>query len=344
MIDYWLMSNGHKWSSCHNIDKKHILNDNADYSGCYSGGTESYMLDESSVIFYTVDESYDGNDYYLEDKMQRCVFCIAEDGSILLQSRVYPDGRDGGDESLAGQYREVMQKIVADCWKINNQWTLKRGTDYCSEVTVSDGVHYRDYLSYDDCNISLNKEIYFDQKIYIGHDPICPCCGDSHSWEESILCEECADEGHRCAQCGDSIDEDDAIYCADNEEWYCNSECAQRDNVYYCCNDDAYHTSDNCFYDDWEEEYYYGSPDVIAVDGSKFHSWEAAEDAGYTYVDSKDDWYRDDEVEEDEYDGNLFLKADYDYVEIEGCFYRTIENAYADGWNEVDGEWVKDVA
>lgn len=345
MIDYWLMSHGHKWSSCHNVDKKHVLGSNDDYSGRYSGGTESYMLDSSAVVFYTVDSDYDGDDFCMQEKMQRCMFFINRDGSVIVQGRVYPDGRDGGDSSYAKQFREVVQKIVSECWNVNNQWTLKKGTGACEEVTVSEGVHYKDYLEYEDCNVSLNKEIYDEQKVYIGYDDIiCPCCGIEHNNEQSICCESCASDFEHyavCERCGDGIDEnDDYIYCNDNDSYYCCEDCAERDEVHYCVDDDQWHTETNCYKDDYEDEWYSGSPEVETEDGCTYSSEENAEADCYMKEPGTGRWYPEDQFVSDGYTGEMFI-PDRDTVEIGDKWYMNDENAIADGYvyDEETSQW-----
>lgn len=320
-IDYWTMSFGHGWASCHTIDKENKRGGSSNFSGCYSGGTESYMLDESCFIVYTVSPEYDGDEYEMQDKYQRCVFALGEDK--LLQMRVYPDGRDNaGDDatiSFAKQLREVVQKVIADLYDVANLWVVKKGTDVCREMTHTTGVHYRDYLHYDDCNVSYLKRdgvLRNTKAINIGHNPICPNCGEEHNSEEWITCNECRD-GITCARCGREINRDDAIYCEDNEEWYCDSDCASDDGVYYCENDGAWHTEDYCFYDDYDDCYYYGEPDVVTEDGHAYCSVDNAQEAGYRETDSGY-WYREDEVHYCEHCGCIVHDDEWN-DELECC-------------------------
>lgn len=382
-LDYWSMSHGKKWVSCHYVGN----NDD----GCYSSGTESYMLDNVSLIYYIIDEEYKGNEFYSQPKERRCVFCVNPDGNSILESRVYPDGRDGGDETLAGQFRNVMQKIVADCWDKNNYWNFKKGKAICKELTETIGTHYPDYTYYDDCNVSINKDNKTPIKIVIGHTPICPVCGNEHENEDNIICNECNDR-YSCDRCGYRIYPDDEIYCEDNGCHYCCDSCAENDGVHYCSDDYEWHDEDNCFYDDYSCEWYSGEPEVIAENGSKFASYGNAYDADYNQ-DEDGDWYPCDEliycekedirVHEDTdyiktYDGNYFSCESsahyYDYYEdIEGNWYHedkltycededvyvliedaittSDDNSYSSkdkaieyGYHEVDGEWIKEVA
>lgn len=192
-VDYLTMSFGNSWSSCHTIDKKNIRCMDNSYQGMYSGGTMSYMLDETSVVFYTVDGKYDGNELELEPKINRNMFHIGEDK--LIQGRVYPQTNDSKN-SIYEQFRNIMQKVIADCMGKPNMWKLKRGTCACADVIESKGVHYRDYENFDDCNVSylkLDDDTYNENRITVGHEQICPCCGEVHTREKCIECDDCYD-------------------------------------------------------------------------------------------------------------------------------------------------------
>ena len=191
-IDYFTMSFGNSWTSCHTIDKtnkRHMANS---YRGEYSGGTMSYMLDGSSVVFYTVDAKYTGNQLELEPKINRNMFHIGEDK--IIQARVYPQSNDYAD-GIYTKIRNIVQKVIADCMGKPNLWKLRKGIEECAEVTDTIGVHYKDYISFDSCNVSYLKlddsGSVNTTKIKIGHNPICPCCGKIHDSEENIECYDC---------------------------------------------------------------------------------------------------------------------------------------------------------
>lgn len=183
-IDYLTMSFGNSWASCHTIDKKGKRNREGDgYSGCYSSGTMSYMLDGTSMVFYTVDSKYDGVDYELQDKINRNMFHFGEDK--LVQGRVYPQSNDveGGIYTVI---REIMQKVMADCLGVPNMWDMKRGTDYIYPYVNSEGTHYRDYTSYGSCTLSKLKGSDNDKYFVVGHTPICVNTGEEHDYEDTI--------------------------------------------------------------------------------------------------------------------------------------------------------------
>lgn len=308
-IDYWTMSFGHKWASCHTIDKDGIReNDGHTYGGCYSSGTESYMLDSSTVIMYLVDGDYKGNDYEMEDKLKRCNFHIGE--NKIVQGRVYPDGRDGGDEdNIAKEMRMIMQEIVSECCGIENKWTLNKGTEACYNAICEENgkTNYSDYFNYNDCNVSTLKGTRNVKKIIVGHAPICPCCGNEHGNCENIMCEPCASE-IICHDCGCCCEDD---YEEIDGNYYC------RDCVSYCeyherfePNDEADFTyvsnygcvcldaleNGECFeYDAWENEWFnsYCEDDVVYTsDGNVYRNTENAIDAGYEYNEETYEWER----------------------------------------------------
>lgn len=364
-LDYLTMSFGHNWASCHTIDKENRRRvDGEHYSGCYCSGTLSYMMDTSSLIFYTVDEKYNGNEFEMEDKMQRCVFYINKDGNLIVQSRVYPDGRDNGDKSLAKQFREVMQKVISDCTGQPNFWTVKKGTGECCKYVCTEGTHYPDYAHYDDCNVSVRQNTTTEYtKIYVGHQPIDPDTGCIHNEQEYLN-----GEAEYCAYCNEPIDMqcDDYIYCEDNGNYYCDEECAENHGVHYCSNDttygNGYHTEHNCFRDAYSEEWVYGEPRVTANDGNAFASDDNAYNAGYDH-DEDYNWYPEDELFIDSYDGYRYhendmvvdIDCDHQYccvsnAEEDGCvyvygeWYASAEYAEADGYHYVEEEdkWMTD--
>ena len=191
-IDYLTMSFGNSWSSCHTIDKKNDrgIDNGSSYRGCNSSGTMSYMLDETSCVFYTVDSEYDGGTLELENKINRCMFHYYD--NRLVQGRVYPQSNDNGLSNIYKDIREIVQKVFSDMLEVPNYWSNVKGTDACDNCTSSTGTHYKDYINYDNCNVSTLKD---DREkhdiIYIGHYPICPRCGKLHDRTRNIECYDC---------------------------------------------------------------------------------------------------------------------------------------------------------
>lgn len=323
-IDYLTMSFGNGWASCHTPDKHNERNADGNYSGCYCSGTLSYMLDDCTLIMYTVSEKYKGRDFCLEDKMNRCNFHIGEDK--FIQGRLYPDGRNADAEtSMAGQFRAIMQKVLTECVGETNLWKVLKGTDNCSRYAFSHygATNYKDWVHYDDCNISFLKRNGVEcneTKIKIGHTPICPCCGKEHSNEEWLACGRCRDmsgDGNYvdCYACGHSIDldEDDYVYDEDREVYFCDSSCAANYDCYYCTNVSEYH-SEWVFEDNYTGEHFYDYRENNCVhihDDYHYINVENAENDGWALIDGE--WYNtdDDNVIECPHCGGWTL-ADHD--------------------------------
>lgn len=76
--DFLKMSYGEGWDSCHHVG----------HHGCYHAGTQSYIMDSSSMIFYTLSNQYAG-DPWENNKLTRQIYCYQN--GLLLQSRNYPN-------------------------------------------------------------------------------------------------------------------------------------------------------------------------------------------------------------------------------------------------------------
>lgn len=190
-VDYFTMSFGNSWASCQTIDKENIRDMPDNYHGSRSSGTLSYMLDGVSAILYTVDKSYNGNKLELEPKINRNMFHIGEDK--IVQGRLYPQCNDGNDVFYT-KFREIAQKIIADCMGRPNIWLKKK---YVGEYVETTGTHYTDYTLFSSCNVSFLKDDsgnINENEIEIGHYPICPICGEEHYSQENICCNNCLED------------------------------------------------------------------------------------------------------------------------------------------------------
>ena len=240
-LDYLTMSFGNSWSSCHTIDKTNKRHMPNSYSGCYSSGTISYMLDGASMVFYTVDSEYDSNEYWDQPKINRQMFHYCADK--LVQGRLYPQDNDGCSDLYTAN-RVIVQEIIAKIFEFPNLWKLETGTSAADRYIISNGTHYRDYRNYGNCTLSIIKDSDNEEKFVVGSSPICVSCGDRHNHEDSICC---CDEAHTCANCGCSIDEDDRYYV--DGQYYCD-EC-----VTYCECCDRYELNDNTRWIESEDRY-----------------------------------------------------------------------------------------
>lgn len=217
-LDYLTMSFGNSWASCHTIDKNNKRGMPNSYEGMYSSGTMSYMLDPSSIVFYTVDEAYNGTEYFLQPKICRQMYHWGNDK--LVQGRLYPQDNDGCG-TIYSEYRAIVQDIIATVFDIPNLWTIRKGTDAASEYIYSHGTHYRDYENFDNCTLSILKGSDNHEYINVGAYPICIKCGDEHGEQGNICC--CG--GRICDKCGCVIeDEEDGVWLGDN--FYCTDCCS----------------------------------------------------------------------------------------------------------------------
>ena len=228
-LDYLLMSNGNSWTSCHDIGN------DPDDAGCHSSGTISYMLDSHSIIFYTVDAKYDGNNIELEPKIQRQVFGYND--YQLVQSRLYPQSNDSGSNDVYADIRGIMQKVIADCLDIPNLWVKKP----VFHVHKGSGATcYADWSCQSSlCSTSVikGKDVNTLGHITLGKEPICIECGYRHNYDNNISC---CENKHYCTNCGCRIDGDDIYWIGDDP--YCDDCCS------WCEDCDSYVRSDDMVY------------------------------------------------------------------------------------------------
>lgn len=278
LLDYLTMSFGNSWASCHTIDKTNRRHMPNNYQGCYSSGTLSYGLDHTSMVFYTVDASFNGTDYYLQPKINRQMFHY--ENEKLIQGRLYPQSCDYGSCDSYTMYRNIMQSIIALGLDVPNRWDLKKGTEPCRRWTESYGTHYRDYLNFENCTLSILKDSENDETVYIGRRPICIECGEVHSTEDNINC--CATHYVYCEDCGCRIYEDAAIYV--DGDYYCS------DCVTYCEDCERYHRND----------------DVRYVESVNRYVCDNCLDYYYRYCEDCHEYYPEDEC--------TYLESEYGYV------------------------------
>lgn len=265
-LDYLTMSFGNSWASCHTIDKDNQRDMPNSYHGQYSSGTISYMLDEVSMVFYTVDSAFNGEEYWNEPKINRQMFHYGKEK--LIQGRLYPQSNDGESEEYTIN-RNVIQKIIADIYGFPNLWTLKRGTEAACRYVYTQGTHYPDYCHFSNCSLSRIQDSTNEEIITIGRSPICIECGGSHDNSESINC--CTSK-YVCADCGCAIDEDDVCWVGD--DCYC------RDCVEWCEICEEYHRG---------ESYYIDDEHIYVCEGCFDYYFCACEDCG-KYI-RRDDAY-----------------------------------------------------
>lgn len=169
------------WKSCHNLS-----------TGSYQTGTLSYMIDEVSMIFFTVDSDIKDH-FYRAARRTRQMFFFKD--NMLYQSRLYPED----SSEIMMQNRNIVQKIIATCLGVPNFWTLKTKRDELSEICES-AKGSEQYPDYNYCgNLSVLKGTEISGKIVIGKKPICVCCGVGEvnsrylkcNCENTVVCQDC---------------------------------------------------------------------------------------------------------------------------------------------------------
>lgn len=299
-LDYLTMSFGNSWASCHTIDKRNKRDMPNSYEGQYSSGTMSYMLDGSSMVLYTVDADYNGNDYWTQPKINRQMYHWGEEK--LVQGRLYPQSCDYEDGEYA-PYRNIVQQIISDIFKFPNLWSLSKGSSAASKYICTEGTHYPDYKNFSNCTLSRVRESENENYFTVGAEPICIECGCTHSENDCISC--CSSpSGRGCADCGCYIDDDEAIYV--DGEYYC------RDCVSHCECCDSYHRDEsywvesegryiceNCFDNYYTSCGYCGEvvsrDDAYWVENEGEYVCEDCVDEHYFRCDKCDEYYRNDE-------------------------------------------------
>lgn len=323
-LDYLTMSFGNSWASCHTIDKDNKRGMPNSYSGMYSSGTISYMLDPSSMVFYTVDASYDGDEYWTQPKINRQMFHYGEDK--LVQGRLYPQSNDG-DGTVYEPYRKIVQNIMSIIFDFPNLWTLRKGIEPASKYIITKGTHYPDYIHFCNCTLSLVSDRPNEKSFVVGAKPICIECGERHDVEDNINC--CDSDLHTCADCGRRINDDDAYWI--NGECYCENcvtycECCDEyyrgDGVWIECEDR--YVCDYCadrYYTECEDcGEYIPDENRVYIDGADAYVCEDCFEANYFRCEVCDCYHHNDNA-------NTLRDG---RVVCEDCFEEITENEYED--------------
>lgn len=179
--DFLEMSNkDNTWISCHNLE-----------NGSYQAGALSYMTDDVSMIFYTIDPGTTDHFYRVPRRSRQMFFY--KDG-MLFQSRLYPSDLS----EPMDLYRSIVQKAIAVCLNVPNRWLLKKKREdvnsYCSSGEGSR--QYPDYNYHG--NVSLLKAIPEHSHFVIGRPSLCVCCGRAYktgqlkcNCEDIVVCKDC---------------------------------------------------------------------------------------------------------------------------------------------------------
>lgn len=374
-VDYYTMSFGNSWSSCQTIDRNNKRNrctSGTTYHGMCMGGTGSYMEDSSTFICYVVDKSYEGKNYELQDKIQRCLFMIGE--GKLIQSRMYPQATDGATDKYL-ETREIVQSAIAQCLGVPNLWFKTKDSDDANNATFQTGVHYNDLQAFSSKGICLNylkdENGNYDTKaprIRVGSVAHCPSCGKPHTTRDDIRCEECASGRESRIANARSYTSKYAELVATELEDYENGDYGTGNRVCVACGeihdvDDMHeiggdwYCEDCCFYCEYHEEWETGDSTHVMDYGDVCDDAIAYGD--FRYCDNCNEYYyiSDDTIETD--DDHNFCCARcaerYGYVETVNDGWHDRDDVrrcehcddwyYVDDYNpgiEIDDEWFCD--
>jgi hypothetical protein len=166
-----------------------------DNRGTSVAGIFSFLNDCASMVFYTVDNAVTAQ-YSDATKINSEIFCY--ENGILLQARLYPEH---SDEATKTTFRNLVQKIMAECLEQPNLWLLKK-TQYSvnqayrtiGTISKSDDFCKDKYRP----TISLLKNRHPDgitpstSKLVIGHEAYCLKCGNAVIAGHRVYCESCA--------------------------------------------------------------------------------------------------------------------------------------------------------
>lgn len=212
-VDFLTMSHGDTWTSCLNTDKNGKFTEGKYWNGFNSKRTLDYALDPSTMVFYTVDENYNGVDFELQPKSSRQLFHFGE--NKLVQARLYPQS-SVSRRNIYTQYRTNVEFLLADAMGEANLWSSPvRGTIGCKGDVVNipyDSYYDGDYIDFLNIACHDNGERDFQSEVnYVvfrgssnredngvpmivgSTDAVCIICGDDmgESYHDSIVCNYC---------------------------------------------------------------------------------------------------------------------------------------------------------
>lgn len=114
----------------------------------------------------------------------------------------------------------------------------------------------------------------------------------------------------------------------DTDNVYCDYDCAERDGVHYCENDNEWHSED-VYYDDYREEYFYDPYNnrIETEDGHTYMNSDNAREDGYL-EDNDGCWYPEGEFRECSHCGQVVHKSAFN--EEYGCCLDCLDEVKAE--------------
>lgn len=214
-VDFLTMSHGNSWTSCLNTDKDCHFTSGKYRRGFNSKRVLDYALDPSTMVFYTVDEDYKGDDWELQPKLTRQLFHFGE--NKLVQARLYPQSNVGRRETY-NQYRDNVERLLAEALGEANLWSApERGMISLDKNIVTLPYYYKyngDFIDFLDIATHGDDERNFQEEVnYVvfrgsesrddngvpmtigSTNAVCIMCGEEfdEGIHESIACYDCRD-------------------------------------------------------------------------------------------------------------------------------------------------------
>lgn len=192
-LDFLTMSNGNSWSNCLTLTPATNY-DGFRYKGKHKAGTLSYMTDEVSCLFYTLDKNSTGPLWSIPKITRQVIFYRLP---LIVHERIYPKSVEYIDEptNLYVIYKNAVQKLLSECEGIENQWEyndtyIKRS----SNCFVYPDWKY--YTSIRCVNLSVPRSF---NSITVGGKSYCIHCGNAKYKDDddscaTLLCEDCEEE------------------------------------------------------------------------------------------------------------------------------------------------------
>ena len=180
-IDYFNMSYGAGWTSCHSIP-----------DGDWAAGTVGYMLDQSTLIMsgYPMLPNI-GVDIAFRDTRKSFRQIIAFYHGKMLQSRLYPCSKN---VEWMDQIRWKLHAIFATCFNVENVWKVVK-TQWAVDQLIEQSKNYKNFPDYHyviDFNITITKlvGVFDDEKIPISSGAHCLICNKPASHSGVLACAE----------------------------------------------------------------------------------------------------------------------------------------------------------
>lgn len=305
-IDFLRMSDGNSWTSCMNIlnpDRPGSYGD-----GCCKAGVLSYMMDDCTVITYTLPSgTYEYPE--LEEKLMRQLYHIC-DGAVAI-GRLYPQDNDysRSHDMVYDEWRSIILKELFPDKEFTHLAMCE--TDRSAYFRYHERSKAYHDLSCDYCEYSgIARWKIPEHPMIIGAPALCPNCGCEISDSEAFNCDTCGEV--TCYDCGctfqlreDGIEYNGRYYCDD-----CIRYCAyhhqyepvsimERDNngAYYCetaIEECGYlHYCEDCgaLVNDLYAE------TVVSSDGHWFCNEECANNGGYVFCEETGEFEKEEKEE-----------------------------------------------